>query len=174
MCRTTLLSHKSHKLLTYSPSNLIFQGQCEFCRALEGTWAVFFFFFFCGNHHFQPFSKNPLYQPASFCQTIWWSPFLTSSLLRDQPESRISPAQQSTKAPPPKEIEDPRVCCVCARVFVCLLDVPSIWRACIKTQLTAGDAEGLNSCLNLAFRFGHIFWAETGYYYDALWIHASH
>lgn len=70
----------------FSLSNWISHGaRCGFLRALDWRhvrWIIIIISFFLAlfleiTIFFQPSSKNPLYQPATFCQTIWWRPYLT-------------------------------------------------------------------------------------------------
>lgn len=85
--------------------------------------------------HFQPMWKNPLHQPARFCQTSWWGPYLTP-LLQDEPKS-----QQSIKAAQRKRV----FVCVCARARACGRVSVCAWRV-LTRQIAAGDFQKPSDC----------------------------
>lgn len=61
--------------------------------------AFIFFLSDFGNDRLEPLSsQSPLHQPETFCQTRWWRPFLTSSLLLHQQQQQISTTQDITNA----------------------------------------------------------------------------
>lgn len=159
MCTTKRLYKLKRKILKYVFSSLIAWPTVWILQSLKRQRCQLGFFkkillnIFFLNHHFQRFFfffiKIPLYQPASFCQTVWWSPYLT---LPPRRMSRSDHTQQSTKGTPAQKRILDCTWTVCKRVYVCVfvytLDVTSRWRVRRRGRTgTAGDEEGLALCL---------------------------
>lgn len=98
--------------------------------------------------HFQPIWKNPLHQPASFCQTSWWSPYLNPPPAR---WAGVTTKHQSSSKKP---------VCVCVRG--CVTSV-------LTRQAAAGDIQKLSSRFKpQSFRFSRNFLLVSFYFFSII------